>query len=66
MTPARFKGATRKLLSRYAQDLQLMIADGYRLDMPEYSRLLRDLEVLQAATVKVETELGGLGRQERS
>jgi hypothetical protein len=65
-TPARFNGATRKLLSRYAHDLQVTIAHGHRLERPEYDRIVRDLEVLQAATTKVQSELEALARREEA
>jgi len=53
MTPAHFYRATRKLLSRHAQELQRVITEGHQLAMQEDSRLVRDLEMLQAAAKKI-------------
>ena len=57
LTPTRFNASTRKLLSRYAHDLQACIRTGQHMTEADYGRILRDLEALQAATAKVITDL---------
>jgi hypothetical protein len=56
-TLTRFNASTRKLLSRYAPDLQACIMTGQHLTEGDYGRIVRDLEALQAATAKVVTDL---------
>ena len=64
LTSARFLAATRRLLSRYARDLEVCITHGRHLEREDYARLLRDLQALHAATAKVVTEVAHLADKE--
>jgi hypothetical protein len=55
--PAQFTRATRKLLTRHAEELQRVITEGRQIAPQGYGSLLRDLEMLQAAAKKIVTDL---------
>src|SRR5262245_9879832 len=55
-TPAEFTRATRKLLTGHAEELQRVITEGRHFAPQDYSRLVRDLEMLQAAAKNIMTD----------